>query len=93
MRDVVSDDPFELVERLGRRCDLIDEAEAVAPTWVIPIALEKRGAAGIRDQADGVEGGDVGVVGQVTETPLWLKVCCTRWRIVLSKLWICWAVG
>ena len=58
------DDPLELIERLGRRCALIDEAEAVAPHLRHADCGAERRAGGVRDQADGVERGDIRISGQ-----------------------------
>ena len=93
VRNVVSRDPFKLIEGVSVWCDLIDEAEAVASDLGHPDRTRKRRGGGAGDQADGVQCRRVGILGQRDRIPLWLKACCTLCRIVLSKLWICWAVG
>ena len=63
------------------------------PTWVIPIALESVALLVLETRLMVWSAGVSGFSVRFTEIPLWLKVCCTRWRIALSKLWICWEVG
>ena len=66
----------------------------LAPTWVMPIAVLNDAARGVRHQAEGVQGGDVGIIGQRHgHAALAERLLNAAARMALSKLWICCAVG